>query len=94
MDLEFNIRIFIGKGAITEAYERLLLDAIIGDASLFNRSDHLELAWELIDPIIAAWEDPNGPALATYEPGSCGPIEADALLSSDSKKWNQACCHL
>ncbi|MHC1770384.1 MAG: glucose-6-phosphate dehydrogenase [Flexilinea sp.] len=94
VDLEYEYKNFFGEGSIPEAYERLLLDAINGDASLFNRSDHLELAWELIDPIIAAWEDPNGPVVTTYEPGSCGPVEADALLTSDSKKWNQACCHL
>jgi glucose-6-phosphate 1-dehydrogenase len=47
------------KTAAPEAYERLLLDAMRGDATLFARRDEVELAWKLVDPILAAWEDPS-----------------------------------
>ena len=91
VDLEYHYRDVFGKDAIPEAYERLLLDAITGDASLFTRGDRSELAWELIDPILQAWESPNAPPLPIYEQGSWGPIEADMLLAGDSLKWQRGC---
>ncbi|MBI4772152.1 MAG: glucose-6-phosphate dehydrogenase, partial [Chloroflexi bacterium] len=77
--------------AIPEAYERLLLDALQGDASLFTRSDRIELAWELIDPIIAGWRTPGGPPLHAYEPGDWGPPQADDLLARDGRAWLHLC---
>ncbi|MHB8855783.1 MAG: hypothetical protein ACYC6K_04085 [Bellilinea sp.] len=47
-----------------------MLDAINGNASIFTRGDRSELVWELIDPVLQAWEDPRGPSLAIYEQGS------------------------
>ncbi len=91
VDLQYHYRDVFGENAIPEAYERLLLDAINGDTSLFNRGDQSELAWELIDPLVQAWEDPSGPTLAIYEQGSWGPKEADAMLALNSHKW-QHCC--
>jgi len=91
VDLEYHYQDVFGENAIPEAYERLLLDAINGDASLFNRGDQSELAWELIDPLVQAFEDPHGPPLAIYEPGSWGPIEADAMLALNSHKWQRGC---
>jgi len=91
VDLQYHYRDVFGENAIPEAYERLLLDAINGDTSLFNRGDQSELAWELIDPLVQAWEDPKGPALAIYEQGSWGPKEADAMLALTCHKW-QRCC--
>jgi glucose-6-phosphate 1-dehydrogenase len=77
---------------LPDAYERLLLDALQGDASLFARHDEIELAWKLIDPIIADWNQPDAPPLAAYEPGSWGPAEADALLSKDEgRAWHGGC---
>ena len=68
-----------------EAYERLILDAMRGDATLFTRNDEVEAQWRIIDPIIAAWkQDPAPPA--QYEAGSQGPKEADALLD-DERSW-------
>jgi glucose-6-phosphate 1-dehydrogenase len=69
-----------------DAYERLLLDAMIGDPTLFIRSDEVEQAWRICDPILEAWQDPSYP-LCTYESGTWGPKEADALLAADSHKW-------
>ena len=62
-----------------EAYERLILDAMRGDASLFTRVDEVEASWEICDPILKAWAAIPGP-LPTYAAGSDGPAEADALL--------------
>jgi glucose-6-phosphate 1-dehydrogenase len=62
-----------------EAYERLILDAMRGDATLFTRDDEVEGQWRVIDPILEAW-DSGEPALATYTAGNAGPAEADKLL--------------
>ncbi len=62
-----------------EAYERLILDAMKGDATLFTRADEVEEQWGYIDPILHGWKEQNAP-VATYEAGSWGPKEADALL--------------
>lgn len=87
VDMEFHYADSFGKTAIPEAYERLLLDTITGDASLFTRADEVETAWGLIDPILEAWELQDQP-LAFYEPDSRGPIEADDLLARDKRKWS------
>jgi glucose-6-phosphate 1-dehydrogenase len=89
VDMEFHYADSFGKTAIPEAYERLLLDVLTGDASLFTRADEVETAWGLIDPIIHGWEDPSGKQpLAFYDPGSWGPSEADELLAKDGRKWS------
>ena len=68
-----------------EAYERLILDAMRGDATLFTRNDEVESQWRLIDPIIAAWEKDTAP-LEQYKAGTQGPAAADALLDGD-RTW-------
>jgi glucose-6-phosphate 1-dehydrogenase len=87
VDMEFHYADSFGKTAIPDAYERLLLDTLTGDASLFTRADEVETAWGLMDPILEAWES-NGQPLATYEPGTWGPAEADELLARDGRTWN------
>ena len=87
VDMEFHYADSFGKTAIPESYERLLLDAMNGDASLFTRADEVETAWGLIDPIIEAWESQKKPP-AFYEPGSWGSSEADELLATDKRKWS------
>lgn len=87
VDMEFHYADSFGKTAIPESYERLLLDALTGDASLFTRADEVETAWGLMDPILAAWES-NGQPLPVYEPGSWGPAKADELLARDGRQWN------
>jgi len=62
-----------------EAYERLILDAMRGDATLFTRNDEVEAQWRIIDPIIKAWAD-SAEGVAEYPAGSMGPAEADRLL--------------
>jgi len=74
---------------LPEAYERLILDAIQGDAALFTRADEIELAWQAIDPVITDWETGRVP-LFFYEPGSWGPYEAVRFLG-DGRKWRSQC---
>jgi glucose-6-phosphate 1-dehydrogenase len=68
-----------------EAYERLILDAMRGDATLFTRNDEVEAQWEICDPIVAKWEATPGP-LPQYEAGTQGPPEAQRLLK-DGARW-------
>ncbi len=63
-----------------EAYERLILDAMHGDATLFTRNDEIEALWGIVDPILAAWEADTTSPVAQYESGTGGPVEANALL--------------
>jgi glucose-6-phosphate 1-dehydrogenase len=76
---------------IPEAYERLCLDALQGDATLFNRADSAELSWAYIDPIIEAWQSTYGPPLLSYEPGNWGPLEAHDFLAKDGRRWIRTC---
>ncbi len=71
-----------------EAYERLLLDCMIGDPTLFTRSDEVEAAWRLIDPIEDSWR--NGrPPLGMYAAGTWGPPEGARLLQADGREWHR-----
>ncbi len=91
VEMEFRYADTFGECAIPDAYERLILDALQGDAALFTRSDGIEAAWKLIDPIVSGWED-DGPQLASYKRGSWGPREADDLLSGDNGRvWRPGC---
>jgi glucose-6-phosphate 1-dehydrogenase len=65
-----------------EAYERLIMDAMRGDPTLFTRDDEVEAQWRICDPILNMWEaDPDPPApLAQYEAGSQGPAQAESIL--------------
>jgi glucose-6-phosphate 1-dehydrogenase len=74
-------------GDSPEAYERLLHDALRGDATLFTRADEVEAEWRIVQPILDAWE--SAPAPAEYEAGSQGPKEADELLAVRGRSWRQ-----
>ncbi len=87
VDMEFHYAEAFGPTAIPESYERLLLDAIQGDASLFTRADEVETAWGLMDPILQTWETLQTPPLAVYAPNSWGPAEADSLLTRNGRQW-------
>jgi glucose-6-phosphate 1-dehydrogenase len=69
-----------------EAYERLIMDAMRGDATLFTRNDEVEAQWRIIDPILEAWEQDEEGSLATYPAGSPGPTEADRILAP-GQRW-------
>jgi glucose-6-phosphate 1-dehydrogenase len=70
-----------------EAYETLLLDVMLGDATLFMRADQVEAAWSVVDPILKSWEALPPPDFPNYSAGTWGPKEAEALLAADGKEW-------
>jgi glucose-6-phosphate 1-dehydrogenase len=68
-------------------YERLLLDCMKGDQTLFARQDGIEAMWSVVDPIIKRWEDTPVPEFPNYESGSWGPPKADVLLQNEGRQW-------
>jgi glucose-6-phosphate 1-dehydrogenase len=70
-----------------EAYERLILDAMRGEATLFTRNDEIERLWGIIDPILTAWHDSTD-HIPQYPAGSAGPQEADDLLG-EGRHWRR-----
>jgi glucose-6-phosphate 1-dehydrogenase len=91
VDMDFHYHSSFNGTLLPEAYERLLLEALQGDASLFTRSDELEAAWRLVDPILQGWADQNNPPLASYKTGAWGPDEADQLLARNGHRWRLGC---
>ena len=91
VEMDFNFRDSFGVNSIPEAYERLLLDALNGDASLFTRSDEIELAWGFIDGVRSGWESEYAPPLVSYEPHTWGPNTANNLLGRDGRWWIHHC---
>ncbi|MBN1666107.1 MAG: glucose-6-phosphate dehydrogenase [Anaerolineales bacterium] len=91
VDMDFHYRDSFKDKSIPEAYERLLLEALEGDASLFTRSDGIEASWRLIDPVIKGWDTQNKPALVTYPLGAWGPEDADQLLAREGHRWRLGC---
>jgi len=89
-DLSFNYGREFGR-QMPEAYERLLLDALEGDASLFARADEVEAAWRVCEPIINVWQESDVPPLLIYEPGHWGPEEAAAWMRSQACEWFDTC---
>jgi len=89
--LDFSFRHVAGGDALPDAYQRLLLDAILGDTSLFARSDEVELAWGIIDPIIAAWKSPAAPPLHSYQTGLWGPTQASQWMQTQNREWFDVC---
>ena len=72
-----------------DAYETLILDALLGDASLFTRADEVEQAWGVVTPIIDEWADSPPPEFPNYEAGSWGPPTADELVARDGRRWRR-----
>jgi glucose-6-phosphate 1-dehydrogenase len=108
VEMNFRFDEEFGQAALPDAYERLLLDAMTGDASLFARADEIELSWQIIDPIQAGWDQDAGdaegalaagawsvdtaPPLEFYEQNSWGPAGAQRLLAPSSRTWRTGCC--
>ena len=72
-----------------EAYERLLLDAMLGDSTLYTRADEVEHAWRFVDSILAGWRQSPPPAFPNYAAGTWGPAEADRLMEGTGAKWRR-----
>jgi glucose-6-phosphate 1-dehydrogenase len=86
VNMEFNYgTAFMSQSP--EAYERLIMDAMRGDATLFTRADEALGQWAIIDPILAAWKDAGDERIHRYEAGSAGPAEAGELLLGHGRKW-------
>ena len=90
VDMEFHYESAFRDQVIPESHERLLQDALEGDASLFIRADHIEEAWRIVDPLLQVWEK-GGATPHAYEPGAWGPEAADALLAEDGRGWLLGC---
>ncbi|MHC4110931.1 MAG: glucose-6-phosphate dehydrogenase [Planctomycetota bacterium] len=87
LNMNFNYRSVFGVD-MPEAYERLLLDCMIGDQTLFTRQDGVEVAWRLLMPVLDAWQnDDAGPY--EYPAGSSSFPQADSLIESDGRKWRK-----
>ncbi len=102
VEMDFQFGDEFGHAALPDAYERLLLDAMSGDASLFARADEIELSWQIIDPIQAAWDQAaaamaqgwrieTAPPLEFYEQGTWGPPGAEHLLAQNGRHWRLGC---
>ena len=91
VDMSFLYEQDFGKNTLPDAYERLILDAMQGDASLFTRSDEIELAWAIVDPILEGWASEFAPVLAFYESGTWGPGKTDEFIQADGRKWMYGC---
>ncbi|MEO1471471.1 MAG: glucose-6-phosphate dehydrogenase [Pseudomonadota bacterium] len=90
LDMTFAETMSGGTGGLRmpDAYERLVMDVIRGDQTLFMRGDEVEAAWEWIDPIIAGWEG-RGERPALYDAGSSGPEDALMLMHRDGRRWRE-----
>ena len=84
MDFQYNQSFGV---ASSDAYERLLLDSMRGDSTLFTRNDEIEEAWGLLEPFFAAWSDKYLCPVCDYEAGTWGPKESDLLLAEKNHKW-------
>ena len=76
------------REGLPDAYERLILDAMLGDATLFTRSDEIEEQWALVDAIVAFWQR-DRPAFPNYPAGTWGPAASDELLHRDGRSWRR-----
>ena len=94
VDMELHYDTAFKAEDLPDAYERLILDAINGDAALFIRGDEIESAWKIVDPIIEGWaSDPGAPPMHCYAKGSWGPDAADDLLEREEHIWRLSCLH-
>jgi glucose-6-phosphate 1-dehydrogenase len=77
-----------------EAYEELLLDVMLGDATLFMRADQVEAAWSVVMPILNRWADEPASSFPNYDAGTWGPPEADVLIAQEGRSWIQPQLHM
>lgn len=89
VDMDFSYGSSFGM-ATADAYNRLLLDCMLGDQTLFTRSDEVEAAWHVISPALHAWDEASDPTLVPqYEAGTWQPPEAEALMNADGRNWRR-----
>ena len=88
VEMEFDYGQAFG-GEPPEAYERLLLDAMKGDATLYARGDWVMMAWELLQPVLSGWAAGDPRKFPNYEAGTWGPAEADTLIERSGRRWRR-----
>jgi glucose-6-phosphate 1-dehydrogenase len=88
VNMDFSYGSAFGED-LPEAYERLLLDAMLGDSTLYMRKDEVDAAWGFITDILTGWEAAGAPALESYRAGSAGPDSAAGLLGSPERRWRR-----
>lgn len=89
VDMDFSYGSSFGVTS-SDAYDRLLIDCMLGDQTLFTRSDEVEEAWRVVTPALMAWEAPSDPTLVPqYEAGTWEPAEAELLINRDGRKWRR-----
>lgn len=89
VDMDFGYGSAFGI-TTSDAYDRLLLDCMIGDQTLFTRADEVEAAWGMLTPVLTAWEAPTDPStIPTYEAGTWGPAAAEELVNQDGRRWRR-----
>jgi glucose-6-phosphate 1-dehydrogenase len=89
VDMDFRYGSSFGVST-SDAYDRLLLDCMVGDQTLFTRADEVEAAWQVITPALTVWEAPSDPAtVPTYEAGTWEPKEAELLMNQDGRQWRR-----
>jgi glucose-6-phosphate 1-dehydrogenase len=89
VDMDFRYGSAFGKSS-GDAYDRLLLDCMLGDQTLFTRADEVEEAWRVVTPALLAWEAPTDPStIPQYEAGTWEPAEAELLINRDGRRWRR-----
>ncbi|AFZ14431.1 glucose-6-phosphate 1-dehydrogenase [Crinalium epipsammum PCC 9333] len=89
VDMDFSYGSSFGVTS-SDAYDRLLIDCMLGDQTLFTRSDEVEEAWRVVTPALSAWDAPTDPSsIPTYEAGTWEPQEAEQLINQDGRKWRR-----
>lgn len=93
VDMDFHYS-SLNHAHLPEAYERLLYDCMLGDATLYQRGDAVEATWQYVEPIIRAWENNSAIPIYGYPAGSWGPLESDTLINKDGYSWHYPCKNL
>ncbi|WP_309728750.1 glucose-6-phosphate dehydrogenase [Chamaesiphon sp. OTE_75_metabat_556] len=89
-NMDFNYQEAFGVKS-SDAYDRLLIDCMLGDQTLFTRSDEVEEAWRIVTPALSDWEANTDPdSIAQYEAGTWGPLAAEDLINDDGRKWHRS----
>ena len=88
VEMDFRYGTSFGFAA-PDAYERLLLDAMLGDATLFTRRDEVEAAWAFVTPVVEGWARSEASRFPNHEAGTWGPDEADAFMERDGRRWRR-----
>jgi glucose-6-phosphate 1-dehydrogenase len=89
-NMDFNYQEAFGVKS-SDAYDRLLIDCMLGDQTLFTRSDEVEEAWRIVTPALSDWEANTDPSsIPLYEAGTWGPLAAEDLINDDGRKWHRS----